>query len=484
MATVHLGRLQGVVGFSKTVAIKRLHPQYAKDPEFVSMFLDEARLAARIRHPNVVSTLDVVALEGELFVVMEYVQGESLLALLRSANRQEERIPPEIVSSIFAGTLHGLHAAHEARSERNEPLGIVHRDVSPQNVLVGIDGVPRVLDFGVAKATGRVQTTRDGQVKGKLAYMSPEQLVGTVSRATDVFAASVVLWEALVGKRLFGGGSEGETVKRVLDQEIQAPGKIVPGLPPELDDLVMRGLQRDPAARFATAREMARALEKAVKLAPASEVGEYVEKMAGPTLAKRAEWVARIESSSPTLLLHEGAKGDTTVDGAPTRVDATTPPVHGDEGSAGGTDPNGSRSLRPQPSALRRRTIRRIVGSAIGVSAAVLLLAVGIAVGSGRSPTTPSASASVAAESPLPAVPPAPTTASDDVPSAPSNTNTASAAASPSPPPTGPTARSQSPARPAPAPASPPPRRAAAGCDPPYTVDANGFHHYKKECLR
>jgi serine/threonine-protein kinase len=173
MATVHFGRLLGVVGFSKTVAIKRLHPHLARDPEFVSMFLDEARLAARVRHPNVVSTLDVVALEGELFLVMEYIQGESLRQLGRSASEASTRIPPPIAATILVGVLHGLHAAHDAVNERGEPLGIVHRDVSPQNILVGIDGVPRVFDFGVAKAAGRLQSTHEGQLKGKLAYMSP-----------------------------------------------------------------------------------------------------------------------------------------------------------------------------------------------------------------------------------------------------------------------------------------------------------------------
>src|ERR1041385_2717351 len=178
MATVHFGRLVGPVGFSRTVAIKRLHPQYAKDPEFVSMFLDEARLAARIQHPNVVTTLDVVALPNEVFLVMEYVQGESLSRLVKNTTKAGERMPWGHIVSVMAGMLHGLHAAHEAKSERREPLNIVHRDVSPQNVLVGTDGVARVLDFGVAKAAMRVGSTRDNQMKGKLSYMSPEQLNG------------------------------------------------------------------------------------------------------------------------------------------------------------------------------------------------------------------------------------------------------------------------------------------------------------------
>src|SRR5271154_2384991 len=191
MATVHFGRLSGPAGFSRTVAIKRLHPNLAKDPEFVAMFLDEARLAARIRHPNVIPTLDVVATEGEIFLVMDYVQGESLSRLIRAAVARGERIPPDMVAALMVGVLHGLHAAHEAKSDHGEPLGIVHRDVSPHNILVGTDGAARVLDFGVAKAIGRSQNTREGQIKGKLAYMAPEQVRGSVSRRTDVYAASV-----------------------------------------------------------------------------------------------------------------------------------------------------------------------------------------------------------------------------------------------------------------------------------------------------
>jgi serine/threonine protein kinase len=178
MATVHLGRLMGPAGFSRTVAIKRLHPQFAKDPDFVAMFLDEARLAARIQHQNVVATVDVVARDDELFLVMDYVRGESFSRLLRASRKQGIDIPPRVIASVMVGMLHGLHAAHEAKDERGQPLSMVHRDVSPQNVIVGVDGVPRVLDFGVAKAAARVQVTRDGQMKGKLSYMAPEQLRG------------------------------------------------------------------------------------------------------------------------------------------------------------------------------------------------------------------------------------------------------------------------------------------------------------------
>ena len=167
MARVHLGRLLGPAGFGRTVAIKRLHAQFAENPDFVTMFLDEARLASRVRHPNVVPTLDVVAAEGELLLVMEYVHGEPLSRLLRTLSPRRERIPLRTTCAIVSSLLHGLHAAHEAKNEAGQDLGLVHRDVSPQNVLVGLDGVVRVADFGVAKAVVKAHTTREGELKGK-----------------------------------------------------------------------------------------------------------------------------------------------------------------------------------------------------------------------------------------------------------------------------------------------------------------------------
>jgi serine/threonine-protein kinase len=299
MATVHFGRLVGPVGFSRTVAIKRLHAQYAKDPEFVAMFLDEARLASRIQHPNVVTTLDVVNMPSEVFLVMEYLQGESLSRLIRNARKLGEQVPPGHAASIVAGMLHGLHAAHEAKSERREALNIVHRDVSPQNVLVGTDGAARVLDFGVAKAAMRSQSTRDGQMKGKLSYMSPEQLNGKpVDRRTDLFAAGVVLWEALTGRRLFDGADAGEIFAKLLASEIARPSTIVEGIPETLDAVVMRALDRDPEKRFQTARQFAIELEGSVPLATPRAIGEWVEHLAGVDLERRAQVVAEIESIS------------------------------------------------------------------------------------------------------------------------------------------------------------------------------------------
>ncbi|MFI5312483.1 MAG: serine/threonine-protein kinase, partial [Gemmatimonadales bacterium] len=233
MATLYFGRLLGPSGFARTVAVKCLHAQFAQDPEFSAMFLDEARLASRIRSPYVVPTLDVVSEDGELAIVMEYVHGQSLATLVQSFDADATRgspavpcVPVTVAVSVLGNMLQGLHAAHEARSEDGTPLGIVHRDVSPQNILVGTDGLAHLIDFGVAKANGRLQTTREGHLKGKLAYMSPEQLRGElVTRRSDLYAASVVLWETLVGQRLFRAGDEGATVTRVLVAEVRPPSE-------------------------------------------------------------------------------------------------------------------------------------------------------------------------------------------------------------------------------------------------------------------
>lgn len=299
MATVHVGRLLGPVGFTRTVAIKRLHPQFAKDPEFVAMFLDEARLAARIRHPNVVPVLDVVAEGSELFLVMDYVEGESLSRLIGNASRRGEVPPARIAATIVAQMLHGLHAAHEALDERGQPLGIVHRDVSPQNVLVGVDGSARVLDFGVAKAIGRASFTREGELKGKLPYMAPEQIRrgGQVTRRTDIYSAGVVLFEALTATRLFHGDGEGEIFSAVIEGATEPPSSIESTVPPALDAIAMKALSRDPLIRYATAREMALALEAAVGLVADSEIGAWAADLGADTLAQRAAAVAEIESS-------------------------------------------------------------------------------------------------------------------------------------------------------------------------------------------
>jgi serine/threonine-protein kinase len=277
MATVFLGGLDGPSGITQKVAIKRLHAQFAKDPEFVSMFLDEARIATQVHHANVVRVFEVLVEEGELFLVMEYIRGETLAGLLALAETRGEPLLPSLSIGIAIGALAGLHAAHEARDDHGQPLGIVHRDVSPQNILIGVDGVPRILDFGVAKAVSQHHTTRQGQIKGKLAYMAPEQRTGRVDRCADVYAMGVVLWEMLTGRRLFQASRDGVVV---------APGTIVKGVPAEIDGAVLRALAPHPEARFATARDFAIALEEQGG-ASTRQVGEWVVRVAGDELERR-----------------------------------------------------------------------------------------------------------------------------------------------------------------------------------------------------
>jgi serine/threonine-protein kinase len=278
MATVHLARARGVAGFERLFAVKLCHPHLLEDPSFVTMFLDEARLAALIRHPNVVATVDV-GTEEELYMVMEYVEGGALNRLQRAARRApEKRLPLPASMRVALDALAGLHAAHEVCSADGTPLLLVHRDLSPQNLLVGTDGLTRITDFGIARAEARLHQTTGTTLKGKVAYMSPEQLQGgEVDRRSDLFALGVVLWEMLTGRRLFVGESRGEIAHAVSDGPIPAPSMVVPGLPRTLDPVLEAVLARDPERRPGTALELSETLEATdLPVAGHREVGDLV----------------------------------------------------------------------------------------------------------------------------------------------------------------------------------------------------------------
>lgn len=481
MATVHVGRLLGGAGFSRTVAIKRLHAQFSREPDFVAMFLDEARIAARIRHPNVVSTIDVVVFEGEIFIVMEYVPGESLSRLMRACREQAGGgVPLPIAMSIIAGTLYGLHAAHEARDDRDVPLGVVHRDVSPQNVLLGEDGIPRVVDFGVAKAAGRLQSTAQGVLKGKLAYMPPEQIRGqAVDRRTDIYAASVMLWEMLAGRRLFVADNEATVLAEVLSGEVLPPSRHSPELGPAVDALVMKGLARDPAVRFATAWEMAESAQQ-IAHATAGQIGAWTHGLRGPALAQRAARVAEIESSlrhQEIVAVPQLADTRTTLVEEPRAQEpqgATREWLqHAD--AQGQSSHVGAFSTTPQAP----RRARLPVGLAIAAPL-VVLAAVGIIHGGwsgdpiATAPPAPPERAAPAA-SPASTLPTA--TAAPTAPPAPSTS-----ASLPAAPTATPTSEPRS-APPHPAPRPPATPAGKQGCRPPYTVNADGVRVPKMECL-
>lgn len=302
MASVHFGRLLGGGGFARTVAIKRLLPHLTLDAGFQASMLDEARMASRIHHPNVVPMLDVVTTEQEVLLVMEYVRGESVSKLLRLEGLAGRRLPLPVVSAVVVGALHGLHAAHEAVDDHGAPLGMVHRDISPQNVLLGVDGVPRVIDFGVAKAAGRLQTTADGAFKGKLRYLAPEQMAGgAMTGAVDVHAMGIVLWEMLTGERLFPGDSDVETLRLIRTGERPPPSRHVPQLSRGVDAVTLRALALDPRDRFPTARDMADALMQVIAPGFPADVGRWCAQVASESLSARAATVAQIESSSPSI---------------------------------------------------------------------------------------------------------------------------------------------------------------------------------------
>lgn len=517
MATVHYGRLIGQVGFSRTVAIKRMHPHYVKDPDFVSMLLDEARLVARIRHPNVVPVLDVVALEGELFLVMEYVLGETLSKLLRTSRRADKRPTPGMAASIIAGVMEGLHAAHEAVSEHGDPLGIVHRDVSPQNILVGADGVPRVLDFGIAKAAGRLQTTRDGQLKGKVPYMAPEQILGNLlDRRTDIFSAGAVLWEALVGHRLFQADNDVALYRKVLEEEIQSPASLVEGLPPRLVAATMKALERDPSRRFQTAQDMAVALEQAVRVVSPREIGRWVDSVAAEAIHHRTLQIKEVESGSSSIRradfvgtapLVEDIQSDQFSDSVVSVLSAAgasapvLSSVSGDSPVPVATtaDPVAPLFNASQPIAdslhdveldaeERKGKSRGLLITLVAVSAvAVLIVASVIALWPGADHSA-SAAPATSAGPPATLVPvvstvlPEPTTTSSaDIEATAALSASASplpASAAALPPPRTIPARPPSP--PAATRTSKPPR---AGCSPPYTIDGDGIRIPKPECF-
>lgn len=306
MGAVYVARAAKQGGFERLFAVKCCHSFLLEDPAFLPMFMDEARISALVRHPNVVATVDVGETQNVPYLVMEYVEGVPLTSLLRHAVQESLMLPVGLVVRVIIDALHGLHATHETCDLSGQPLGLIHRDVSPQNLIVGLDGTTRLADFGVAKAASRSSVTREGTIKGKFAYVAPEALrLEPVDRRADLFAIGVVLWEALESKRLFVGPSDPETLQRVLHlpvPKLQARE----GITPELEAVLTCALHRDPHKRFASAAEMAHALERLRVAANASEVGKAVQTLFGAELAAKRQELAssirkRAESASGNI---------------------------------------------------------------------------------------------------------------------------------------------------------------------------------------
>lgn len=329
MAAVYVARAQGVAGFERLVAVKVLHPHLAYEEDFISMFLDEARLAARIRHPNVVPTLDISDSQGDgYFLVMEYIEGDHLGALLGRSARQGERLPRPFVCRAVIDALQGLGAAHRLTDENGTPLQLVHRDISPHNILFGTDGIARLTDFGVAKAEVRMASTRAGQFKGKLAYMAPEQAsAGTTDQRSDLFSMGIILWESLTGRRLFKGENNASTLKKILSDPIPKPSALWEDLVP-YDELALKALDRDPDKRFQSADEFIEAIENVAGrtgIANARDAAEFVKDLASEKLKRET---TRIKMSIEQLGRAEIGEAAMPLPREDSSFSRTRPPSH------------------------------------------------------------------------------------------------------------------------------------------------------------
>ena len=281
MADLYLAQREGAAGFRRLVAIKVVHPHHAEDPQLVRMFLDEARLTARIDHPNVVHVEDLGEVSGTYFLVMEYVHGASLGQLLRALGQKRRRLSPAVCVAIAARVAEGLHAAHETTDDAGGLVNLVHRDVSPQNILLSHKGHVKLIDFGVAKAALRSEQTNVATLKGKVRYMAPEQAQGgVVDRRTDIYSLAIVLWEMLTMRRLFVGKTEFEVLLKVRDPKIAPPSAHVKDLPRELDEVIVAALSPEPDARPANAKVFRRMLAKALPRAMALDSAHLAELLA------------------------------------------------------------------------------------------------------------------------------------------------------------------------------------------------------------
>ena len=262
MAEIYLARARGIVGFEKTVAIKRILGQYATQPSFVDLFLDEARLAANLQHPNIGQIYDVGKVDGCFFFAMEFIHGQDCRFLRHAAHKAGTRIPLGNVLTIVHGAAAGLGYAHEMCGVDGRSLGIVHRDISPANILLSYDGAVKVVDFGIAKAAERETQTRTGTMKGKIPYMAPEQCKGLVTDSrSDLFALGVVLYELSVGKRPFRGKNDFAVLQKIIKNECKRPSELVADYPPQLEAIVLRLLEPNPDKRYQRAEDVVIDLE-------------------------------------------------------------------------------------------------------------------------------------------------------------------------------------------------------------------------------
>jgi serine/threonine protein kinase len=281
MAELYLARVRGAAGFEKVVVLKRILPGIAEDPDFVQMFLDEARLAATLQHPNIADVHDVGEADGQYFFTMEFVYGQDARTIRHEMKKRNEPVPLAASLAIIHGTAAALDYAHERRGPDGQPMGLVHRDVSAANIMVSYDGAVKLLDFGIARVMTASHRTQVGTLKGKVPYMSPEQCKGQpLDRRSDLFSLGIVLFELTVGRRPFRGDSDYAVMDQIVYQGAPRPSSLVSDYPPELEAILMRLLEREPKARYTTADELGDDLDAFIQrnglwLSP-KQLGKYM----------------------------------------------------------------------------------------------------------------------------------------------------------------------------------------------------------------
>jgi serine/threonine-protein kinase len=327
MAEIYLARQSGIENFEKQVVVKIVLPQLSEDDSYEDMLLNEARMAARLNHPNVVQILDLGKLDGRFFIAMEYLEGENLLSIIQRSIRSGYALPVGFVCRVIADVLGGLDYAHSQVGPDGRSLGIIHRDISPPNVIVTYAGTTKLVDFGIAKATHSVSTevTSAGQFKGKLSYMSPEQVRRQpLDARTDVFSTGVLLWELVTRKRLFRRTGDLETVRAVLEHEVPPASSINPDCPPELDQIIARALQRPVHGRYPTARAMRKALEELIRQQAWPSDSLTTQRVMSDLFgdqprAATATSAAEEPTARPIGLVGPAAPGDSTIENDPTQ---------------------------------------------------------------------------------------------------------------------------------------------------------------------
>ncbi len=331
MAELFLAIQKSVAGFEKLIVIKRILPAMNQDKAFIDMLLHEARVAATLSHPNIVQIFDVGQHEGNYYIAMEHVHGEDLRSIVRQMKKKGvSEFPLEHAISIVLGMCAGLAYAHEKRDLDGSQLNIVHRDISPQNVVVTFTGDVKIVDFGIAKSDSKTNhETKSGKLKGKIPYMSPEQARGEqIDWRSDIFATSVMLFELTTGKRLFKGASEFETLKLICEREYPMPSTVRRGYPHELEHIVMRGLNKDRGARFQSSREMQAMLEEFVRREriPTSTIAlsQFMQSLFEDKLASQKEQLLQGKQLADIIALQHGPDSDGGVDATGSRSSQST----------------------------------------------------------------------------------------------------------------------------------------------------------------